>query len=288
MKMTCRVIAATNRPGAVDPALRRPGRLDLEVEVPPPNTQQRAAILALHTAALPLAADVRMGVLAERSRGYTAADLAAVCREAAMAAIVQAGAVHASAALPESVKGGASEGEDACVCLDHFDRALARVKPSLVRGLAVETPAVAWSAIGGLPVRPTSRASFPHHGGFACTFTGGPKVLQARGQAVQEVKERLRQSVEWPLTRRAACERLGINTPQGILLHGPPGCCKTTLARAVATASSANIIPLAASSLYSMCGLATCPRCLIACDQWVLKAKARLEHPQESIDVNDV
>lgn len=209
---SARIIAATNRPNAVDPALRRPGRLDREISVPPPSAVQRAHILALHTAALPLAPDVALAELAEACHGYTGADLAAVCREAAMAALSAV-----AATLRDDGSDDARLAQQ-LVTWEHFSEALKRVQPSLMRSVGVEPPVVLWDEIGGL----------------------------------QAVKTSLKQAVEWPLQHRDAFHRLGLEPPRGVLLHGPPGCSKTTLARAAATASGANMIPLSASSLYSM------------------------------------
>jgi len=199
------VVGATNRPDALDPALRRPGRFDREIEVPVPDIAARADILAAHTAGLQLAPDIQLSNIAAACHGYSGADIAALAREAAMVAIEQAADGDAMAA-------------PACVTTDHFTAARIRVGASLVRGAAVEAPPVKWDDIGGL------------HG----------------------VKQRLRQAVEWPVKHAAACSRLGLKPPKGVLLHGPPGCSKTQLARAAAAASGATLIPLTGSQLFSM------------------------------------
>lgn len=165
----CRVLAATNRPEALDSALRRPGRLDRELHVAPPNAAQRLLILRQHAASMPLSPAIDLAAIAASCSGYTAADLAAVCREAAMAALSQAAAPYARrhgrqradrgiampCAGPCSDKDGSGTTRDTggSVTPAHFEAALERVRPSLVRGLAVATTPLSWDAIGGLEVR---------------------------------------------------------------------------------------------------------------------------------------
>ncbi|KAI8466421.1 MAG: P-loop containing nucleoside triphosphate hydrolase protein [Monoraphidium minutum] len=220
------VVAATNRPGSLDPALRRPGRLDREVAVPVPGPDARAAVLRLHTAGLSLAADVDLAALAAGCHGYSGADLAALAREAAMSAL-SAAAAAAAAASSAGAEGGAagggfSGGGGGCaggvVSAADFDAAARRVGPSIVRGQALELPPIAWADIGGY----------------------------------EGVKRRLQQAVEWPLRHAGAFARLGLAPPRGVLLHGPPGCSKTMLARAAAAASGATFLPLSCAQLYSM------------------------------------
>ena len=242
------VVAATSRPHALDPALRRPGRLDREVVVPIPSAAARGAILALHAARVPLAADVDLRKLASAAVGYSGADLAALCREAAMRALCAAargagpcptqgslsGLDSGSGAAPSlacgyaaaagggagavrhagTAGGGGSRagseggpGEAAVVRWADFEAALQRVRPSITRGWEAELAPAAWDDIGGL----------------------------------DRVKARLRQAVEWPLAHAGAFARLGLAAPRGVLLHGPPGCCKTTLARAAASATNARL-----------------------------------------------
>ena len=202
------LVGATNRPEALDPALRRPGRFDVELEVEVPGPGARADILAAHTARLALAPDVDLAALAARCHGYSGADLAALAREAAMVTIEE------EAAGSEAETRGGMPQVHAC----HFTAARSRVGASLVWGTSVEAPRVAWGDIGGL----------------------------------EQVKQRLRQAVEWPLTHSASFARLGVKPPKGVLLHGPPGCSKTQLARAAAAASGAHLIPLTGSQLFSM------------------------------------
>ncbi|KAG2494237.1 hypothetical protein HYH03_007592 [Edaphochlamys debaryana] len=213
------VVGATNRPNALDPALRRPGRLDREVMVALPDTVQRADILRLHTRGLQLAADADLTAVAAAAHGYSGADLAAAAREAAMAALAEVAAeaygigggggpaALGSGPLPPLVVRGA-----------HLAAALRKVRPSIVRGAEVDIPPVSWDDVGGL----------------------------------EDVKRRLRQAVEWPLRHADAFERLGLAAPRGVLLHGPPGCSKTTLARAAATASGATLLAMSCAQLFSM------------------------------------
>ena len=203
------VVATTNRPNALDPALRRPGRFDIEVEIPLPSAKQRLAILRVHVRALPLADDVDLEAVAGSAKGYSGADLAALCREAAMASIRDA-----ASAATSSAEGN---GDAPVVTARHFSTAAGRVGASVTRGAAIEPSATTWDDVGGL----------------------------------DDVKKRLKQAVEWPLRHAAAFRRLGLAPPRGVLLHGPPGCAKTTLARAAATASGATVIALSAADVFS-------------------------------------
>eukprot|EP00191_Tetraselmis_sp_GSL018_P020109 CAMPEP_0177586150 /NCGR_PEP_ID=MMETSP0419_2-20121207/4910_1 /TAXON_ID=582737 /ORGANISM="Tetraselmis sp., Strain GSL018" /LENGTH=801 /DNA_ID=CAMNT_0019076005 /DNA_START=150 /DNA_END=2556 /DNA_ORIENTATION=- len=196
------VVGTTNRPNAIDPAMRRPGRLDREVSIPVPSREQREAILRLHSARLPLGGDVDLSLLAGTCHGFTGADLAALCREAALNAVSR----------------GPIDGQRLPVGASDFDLARAKVRPSIARGIEADGGTASWDDIGGL----------------------------------EDVKRRLRQAVEWPLQHAEAFARLGISAPRGVLLHGPPGCCKTTLARAAAASSGATLIPLSGAQLYSM------------------------------------
>eukprot|EP00198_Chlamydomonas_reinhardtii_P002273 XP_001691609.1 cdc48-like protein [Chlamydomonas reinhardtii] len=248
------VVGATNRPNALDPALRRPGRLDREVLVALPDAAQRADILRLHTRGLQLAADVDLAAVAAACHGYSGADLAAATREAAMAALAEVAAaalgIGASAAADSSDAAATADGGDPVgatadgagdgstgfagwgvgglmsagplpalvVRAAHLATAMKKVRPSIVRGAEVDIAPVSWEHVGGL----------------------------------EEVKRRLRQAVEWPLMHAAAFERLGLSAPRGVLLHGPPGCSKTTLARAAATASGATFLALSCAQLFCM------------------------------------
>jgi transitional endoplasmic reticulum ATPase len=207
------VIGATNRPNALDPALRRPGRFDREIEIGPPDKRGRHVILLIHSRGIPLAHDVDLKILAERTHGYTGADLAALCREAAMKALLRY--------LPEinlkeeQIPPGVLEKME--VRIDDFMNAFKEITPTAMREIAVEVPVVHWDEVGGL----------------------------------EEVKEKLKEAVEWPLKNPEVFKRMGIQPPKGILLIGPPGCGKTMLARAVATESEANFISIKSPEVFS-------------------------------------
>jgi len=207
------VIGATNRPDALDPALRRPGRFDREIEISVPNKEARLEILKVHTRGVPLAENVDLEKIAEVTHGYTGADLAALVREAGMSALRRI--------LPrlnlEERKLDPKILEELVVTMDDFKNALREVKPSGLREVTIEVPNVRWSDIGGL----------------------------------NEVKRRLQEMVEWPLKYRELFEYSGLQPPRGILLYGPPGCGKTLLAKAVATESNANFIAVRGPEVLS-------------------------------------
>ncbi|PVU68317.1 AAA family ATPase [Acidilobus sp. SCGC AC-742_M05] len=207
------VIGATNRPNALDPALRRPGRFDREIEVPMPDKQGRLEILQIHTRHMPLSDDVNLEELAEMTKGYTGADLAALAREAAMHALRRY--------LPEidieQERIPAEVLEKMVVTKADFLAAFKEITPSGLREIEVEVPEVHWDDIGGL----------------------------------ENVKQELREVVEWPLRYPNTFKRLGIEPPRGILLFGPPGTGKTLLAKAVATESGANFIAIRGPELLS-------------------------------------
>ncbi len=207
------VIAATNRPEAVDPALRRPGRFDREIYIGVPNKKGRKEILQIHTRNMPLADDVNLDKLAEATHGYVGADLAALAKEAAMNALRRF--------LPEIEK---SEGQIPTevlqkikVTMDDFYEAMKEIVPTALREVTVEIPEVHWDDIGGL----------------------------------ENVKQELKEAVEWPLKHPKLFERLGIRAPRGILLFGPPGTGKTLLAKAVATESESNFIGVKGPEILS-------------------------------------
>ena len=207
------VIGATNRPQAVDPALRRPGRFDREIEIRPPDKRGRKEILQVHTRNMPLADDVNLDELAEMTHGYTGADLAALAREAAMTALRRF--------LPQidltQPKIPVNVLQKLKVTRQDFLEAMKYIQPTLLREIYVEVPEVRWSDIGGL----------------------------------DEVKQILREAVEWPLKAPEVFEKMGIRPPKGILLYGPPGTGKTLLAKAVATESEANFISVRGPELLS-------------------------------------
>lgn len=208
------VIAATNRPDSLDPALRRPGRFDREIEIGVPEKQGRKEILQIHTRKMPLDKDVNLDELAEITYGYVGADLEALAKEAAM---------HALRRILPKIKWKEEEKlpkemlEKLVVNKKDFEEALKIVEPSAMREVLIEVPNVKWSDIGGL----------------------------------DEIKQELKEAVEWPLTMPEKFEKLGITPPHGILLYGPPGCGKTMIAKAVATESNANFISVKGPELFS-------------------------------------
>ena len=208
------VIAATNRPNAVDPALRRPGRFDREIEIPVPNRNGRLEILKIHTRNMPMSKDVDLNWLSDITYGYVGADLWALAKEAAMSALRRV--------LPEIKWKDETElprevMEKLIVTKEDFENALHMVEPSAMREVLVEIPKVKWTDIGGL----------------------------------EEVKQGLKEMVEWPLKSPESFERLGIQPPRGVLLYGPPGTGKTLLAKAVANESGANFISVKGPELKS-------------------------------------
>ncbi len=198
------VIGATNRPNAIDPALRRPGRFDREIEIGVPSRKARLEILQIHTRGMPIAEDVNLDELADLSHGFVGADLAALAREAAMSSIRRV--------LPEIDLDMHSIPADILnkmtVTADDFNNALREMSPSALREVFIESPNVHWSDIGG----------------------------------GEDVKQELKEAVEWHMTYPALFKHLSARPPRGILLYGPPGTGKTMLAKAVATESQANFI----------------------------------------------
>ena len=207
------VIGATNRPSALDPALRRPGRFDREIEIGVPDKQGRYEIIQIHTRGMPLAEDVDLKKLAEMSHGYTGADLSSLGRETAMKALRRY--------LPqidlEEERVPPSVLDKMQVTMEDFLNAYKEITPTAMREVYIEIPTIHWEDIGGL----------------------------------EEVKEDLREAVEWPLKTPEIFDRLGIKPPKGILLYGPPGCGKTLLGKAVATESAANFITIKGPEVFS-------------------------------------
>ncbi len=207
------VIGATNRRSALDPALRRPGRFDREIEIGVPDKQGRYEVVQIHTRGMPLAEDVTLKKLSEMTHGYTGADLAALCRETAMKALRR----YLPQINLEEERVPPSVLERMEVKMEDFLNAYKEITPTAMREVYIEVPTVHWDDIGGL----------------------------------EEVKQQLKEAVEWPLKRPEIFKRLGIRPPKGILLFGPPGCGKTLLARAVATESEANFITIKGPEVFS-------------------------------------
>ncbi|KAM3612819.1 uncharacterized protein V6R79_015152 [Siganus canaliculatus] len=205
------VLGATNRPHALDPALRRPGRFDKELEVGVPGASERADILKKQLSCVPCSATAdELSQLADTAHGYVGADLAAVCKEAGLRALRRAlgGSFQAS---DQDLKGVVT------VNLQDLQWAMSVVKPSAMREVAIDVPKVRWSNIGGM----------------------------------EDVKLKLKQAVEWPLRHPEAFTRMGIQPPKGVLLYGPPGCSKTMIAKALANESGLNFLAIKGPELLS-------------------------------------
>jgi transitional endoplasmic reticulum ATPase len=207
------VIAATNLPNMIDPALRRPGRFDREIEIPIPDRDGRLEILEIHSRGMPLNADVDMKHLADVTHGFVGADLQGLCREAAMICLRRL--------MPEldlSLETVPYERlAQLEICMDDFQEALHDVEPSAIREVFIEISNVKWDDVGGL----------------------------------HETKQRLREAVSWPLKYPQLYQQAGVRPPKGILLDGPPGCGKTLLAKAVAYETQVNVISVKGPALMS-------------------------------------
>ncbi len=206
------VIGATNRIDAIDPALRRPGRFDREIEIGVPDRNERIEILQIHTRGMPLAEDVKLEDIGDRTHGFVGADISALVREAAMKALRRyLPQIKLDEAVPREVLNSMQ------VTAGDFDSAHKDVEPSAMREVLVEVPRVTWNDVGGL----------------------------------DEAKQEIIEAVEWPLKSPERFEKMGIQPPKGILLYGPPGTGKTLLAKAVANESSANFISVRGPQLLS-------------------------------------
>ncbi len=207
------VISATNRPNAIDPALRRPGRFDREIEIKVPDKRGRKDILAIHTRNMPLAEDVNIDKVAGISHGYVGADLEYLCKEAAMKCLRRL--------LPElnldDEKLPPETLDKLIVNAEDFQKAIIEVTPSGMREVFIENPDVKWEEVGGL----------------------------------EDVKKELQEAVEWPMKYPGLYDKLGHKMPRGILLHGTSGTGKTLLAKAVATQSEANFVSVRGPELLS-------------------------------------
>ncbi len=207
------VIAATNRPNAIDPALRRPGRFDREIEIKVPDKRGRLEILQIHTHNMPLDPDVDQDRVAAVTHGFVGADLEYLCKEAAMKCLRRL--------LPElnleDEKLAPEVLDKLVVTMSDFDNSIKDIMPSAMREVYLESPDIPWTEIGGL----------------------------------EEVKRELQEAVEWPLRYPNLYKELSHTIPKGILLHGPSGTGKTMLAKAVATESEANFISVKGPELIS-------------------------------------
>jgi len=207
------VIGATNRPEALDMALRRPGRFDREIELRVPDTEGRLEIFQIHTRGMPLAEDINLKGLAQITYGFVGADIAALCREAAMSALrgilpkINLKEKEIPKAILDSLR----------VTRQDFENAMKDVQPSAIREILIEIPDISWEDVGGL----------------------------------EEVKCLLKEAVEWPLKHPEAYRNIGVEAPKGVLLYGPPGTGKTLIAKAIAHESEANFITAKGSDLLS-------------------------------------
>lgn len=210
------IIGATNIPNSLDPALRRPGRFDREIELGVPNKDGRKEILQIHTRGMPLEKNVDLNQIAEITYGYVGADISALCKEAAMYALRRVlpdiGSIKGDRPIPQDIL------KKLIVTKEDFDHAMKMVEPSAMREVLIEVPKVKWEDIGGL----------------------------------EEVKRSMKEVIEWPLKYPDSFKRLGIKPPTGVLLFGPPGCGKTQIAKAVANESGANFISVKGAELLSM------------------------------------
>ena len=206
------VIGATNRPDSLDPALRRPGRFDREIEIGVPDSEERKEVLEIHTRNMPLAEDVDLEKIANTTHGFVGADLESLCKEAAMRVVRRIlPEIQNDEEIPKEVL------EKIVVTGDDFRNAQKEIQPSALREVLVQIPDIGWDDIGGL----------------------------------EDVKQELKEAVEWPLKHPETFQRLGIRPPKGTLLYGIPGTGKTLLAKAVASESEANFISVKGPELLS-------------------------------------
>lgn len=206
------VIGATNRPDSLDPALRRPGRFDREIEIGVPDSEERKEVLEIHTRNMPLADDVDLDKISNTTHGFVGADLESLCKEAAMRVVRRIlPEIQNDEEIPKEVM------EKIVVTGDDFKNAQKEIQPSALREVLVQIPDIKWSDIGGL----------------------------------ENIKQELKEAVEWPLKHPETFQRLGIRPPKGTLLYGIPGTGKTLLAKAVASESEANFISIKGPELLS-------------------------------------
>jgi len=207
------VIAATNRPDSIDPALRRPGRFDREVEIGIPDDEGRLEILNIHTRGMPLDENVKLEKISKTTHGFVGADLEVLCKEAAMRSLrrilpeINLDEEKVSKEVLQKIK----------ITGDDFADALKEVRPSALREVLVQIPNVSWDDVGGL----------------------------------DKLKEELREAIEWPLKHKEAFDYAHVKAPKGVLLYGPPGTGKTLIAKAVATTTESNFISIKGPELLS-------------------------------------
>ena len=207
------VIGATNRQDAIDPALRRPGRFDREIEIGVPDKNGRSEIIGIHTRGMPISDDFDVEWLLDNTHGFVGADISALVRESAMKALrryLPEIDLEEEQIPPEVL-------EKMAVIMADFRMAIKEVEPSALREIYLEVPEVSWDEVGGL----------------------------------KEIKDRLKESIEWPLTKPELFEHFGINPPRGIVLFGAPGTGKTLLAKAIANEAKANFITIKGPELIS-------------------------------------
>ena len=206
------VIGATNRPDSLDPALRRPGRFDREIEIGVTDSEERKEVLEIHTRNMPLADDVDLDKIANTTHGFVGADLESLCKEAAMRVVRRIlPEIQNDEEIPKEVM------EKIVVTGEDFKNAQKEIQPSALREVLVQIPDIKWDDVGGL----------------------------------EDVKQELKEAVEWPLKHPETFQRLGIRPPKGTLLYGIPGTGKTLLAKAVASESEANFISVKGPELLS-------------------------------------
>ena len=207
------VIAATNRPDSIDPALRRPGRFDREIEIGIPDAEGRFDILSIHTRGMPIDEKVDLKQISKTTHGFVGADLEVLAKEAAMRSLrkilpeIDLDEDKISSEILQKIK----------ISSDDFKDALKEVKPSALREVQVQTPNVTWDDVGGL----------------------------------DSLKEELREAIEWPIKHKEAFDYVDVETPKGILLHGPPGTGKTLIAKALAKMTESNFISIKGPELLS-------------------------------------
>jgi len=205
-------IGATNRINAIDEALRRPGRFDREIEFGVPNAKERKEILQIHTRGMPLEDNVSLDHYAEITHGFAGADLMAVSREAAMFALRRIlPKINLDEPIPSDII------QELNISDDDFTQAINLIEPSAMREVMIEIPNIKWDDVGGL----------------------------------DEIKQELKEAVEWPLLHKELFEKAGIRPLNGILLFGPPGCGKTLLAKAIASETNSNFITVKGPEVFS-------------------------------------